>query len=95
MDIYQIIKRPLLTEKSGFVRENGNFYTFEVEKTATKEQIRQAVEALFKVHVIKVNTVTLPGKSKRFGKNMSEAKRMKKAIVKLKKDEKIDILEGV
>jgi large subunit ribosomal protein L23 len=95
MDIYQIIKRPLLTEKSGFVREHGNFYTFEVEKTATKEQIRQAVEALFKVHVIKVNTCTMPGKAKRFGKNMSEARRMKKAIVKLKKDEKIDILEGV
>jgi large subunit ribosomal protein L23 len=95
MDIYQIIKRPLLTEKSGFVREQGNFYTFEVEKTATKEQIRQAIEALFKVHVIKVNTVTLPGKAKRFGKSISEARRVKKAVVKLKKDEKIDILEGV
>jgi large subunit ribosomal protein L23 len=95
MDIYQIIKRPLLTEKSGFVRVEGNFYTFEVEKTATKEQIRQAIEALFKVHVIKVNTVTLPGKAKRFGKSISEARRVKKAVVKLKKDEKIDILEGV
>jgi large subunit ribosomal protein L23 len=95
MDIYQVIKRPLLTEKSGLMREEGNYYTFEVEKKANKEQIRQAVEALFKVHVIKVNTVTMPGKAKRFGRSVSQAKRMKKAIVKLKKDEKIDILEGV
>jgi large subunit ribosomal protein L23 len=95
MDIYQVIKRPLLTEKSGLMREEGNYYTFEVEKKANKEQIRQAVEALFKVHVIKVNTVTMPGKAKRFGKSVSQAKRIKKAIVKLKKDEKIDILEGV
>ena len=95
MDIYQIIKRPLLTEKSGFIRENGNFYSFEVDKNATKEEIRQAVETLFKVHVLKVNTVTMPGKAKRFGKSTSEARRVKKAFVKLKKDEKIDILEGV
>lgn len=95
MDIYQVIKRPLLTEKSGMMREEGNYYTFEVERKANKEQIRQAVEALFKVHVIKVNTVTMPGKAKRFGRSVSTAKRMKKAIVKLKKDEKIDILEGV
>jgi large subunit ribosomal protein L23 len=95
MDIYNVIKRPLLTEKSGRVRTEGNYYTFEVEKTATKELIKEAVEALFKVHVIKVNTVTMPGKIKRFGKSVSEAKRVKKAIVKLKKDEKIEILEGV
>ncbi len=95
MDIYKVIKRPLLTEKSGRVREEGNFYTFEVEKNANKELIKQAVETLFKVHVIKVNTCTMPGKAKRFGKNSSEARRMKKAIVKLKKDEKIEILEGV
>jgi large subunit ribosomal protein L23 len=95
MDIYNVIKKPILTEKSGRVREQGNYYTFEVEQNATKELIKQAVETLFKVHVLKINTVTLPGKVKRFGKSVSEARRIKKAFVKLKKDEKIEILEGV
>jgi large subunit ribosomal protein L23 len=95
MDIYKIIKKPSLTEKSGLVREQANFYTFHVDKGASKKEIKKAVEELFKVHVIRVNTVMMPGKSKRFGKNSSTAKKFKKAIVKLKKDEKIEIVEGV
>ncbi|HRU39776.1 MAG TPA: 50S ribosomal protein L23 [Candidatus Goldiibacteriota bacterium] len=95
MDIYQIIKKPSLTEKSGLVREKGNFYTFQVEKTATKKQIKKAIEGLFKVHVERVNTVMMPGKAKRFGRSVSAAVKFKKAIVKLKKDEKIEIVEGV
>jgi len=95
MDLYQIIKKPSLTEKSGLVREKGNYYVFEVNKDASKKQIKQAVEAMFKVHVERVNTIMMPGKSKRFGRAVSAAKRFKKAAVKLKKDEKIDIVEGV
>ncbi|HDQ25417.1 MAG TPA: 50S ribosomal protein L23 [bacterium] len=95
MDIYQVIKRPLLTEKSSLMKESGNYYSFEVDKSATKEEIRQAVETIFKVHVEKVNTVTLPGKAKRFGRSISGARRFKKAVVKIKKDEKIEIVEGV
>jgi large subunit ribosomal protein L23 len=95
MDIYQIIKKPSLTEKSGLVREKGNFYTFNVDKSATKKEIKKAVEEIFKVHVERVNTVMMPGKAKRFGRSSSEAKKFKKAIVKLKKDEKIEIVEGV
>ena len=95
MDTYRIIKKPSLTEKSGQIREQGNFYTFHVDKDASKKEIKLAVEELFKVHVIRVNTVMMPGKSKRFGKGQSEAKRFKKAIVKLKKDEKIEMVEGV
>lgn len=95
MDIYKIIKRPSLTEKSGLVREKGNFYTFHVDKDSTKKEIKLAVQELFKVHVIRVNTVMMPGKAKRFGRSASDAKGFKKAIVKLKKDEKIEIVEGV
>jgi large subunit ribosomal protein L23 len=95
METYQIIKRPSLTEKSGQVREKGNFYTFHVDRTATKKEIKRAVEEMFKVHVIRVNTVMMPGKAKRFGRSASHAMRFKKAIVKLKKDEKIEIVEGV
>ncbi|MCE5299714.1 MAG: 50S ribosomal protein L23 [Spirochaetia bacterium] len=95
MDIYQVIKKPLLTEKGGLMRERGNYYAFAVDRRATKEEIRQAVETLFKVHVTRVNTITLPGKAKRFGKFTSAAMRTKKAVVKIKKEEKIDKLEGV
>jgi large subunit ribosomal protein L23 len=95
MDIYKIIKKPSLTEKSGMVREQGNFYTFHVDKDASKKEIKLAVQELFKVRVIRVNTVNMPGKSKRFGKSASKAKGFKKAIVKLQKDDKIEIVEGV
>ncbi len=95
MDIYKIIKRPSLTEKSGLVREKGNFYTFHVDKDASKKEIKLAIQELFKVHVIRVNTVNMPGKSKRFDRSASTAKSFKKAIVKLKKDDKIEIVEGV
>ena len=95
MDIYKIIKKPSLTEKSGLVREQANFYTFHVDKDASKKEIKKAVEELFKVHVIRVNTVMMPGKSKRFGRSASNARKFKKAIVKLAKDEKIEIVEGV
>ena len=95
MNLHDIIKKPSLTEKSGHIREKGNYYTFRVNNDASKKEIKMAVEAMFKVHVIKVNTITMPGKSKRFGKAMSAAKKFKKAVVKLKKDEKIDIVEGV
>lgn len=95
MDTFNIIKRPLLTEKSSLLKEKGNFYVFEVDKNSSKKMIKKAIEEIFKVHVIKVNTVTMPGKSKRFGRYISEAKKFKKAIVKLKEGEKIEIVEGV
>jgi len=95
MDMYQVIKRPLLTEKSTLAREQGNYYSFEVDSNASKKQIQEAVEKIFKVKVLKVNTVSMPGKSRRFGMKISEARKFKKAVVKLKKDDKIEIVEGV
>ncbi|HNZ29397.1 MAG: 50S ribosomal protein L23 [Candidatus Aerophobetes bacterium ADurb.Bin490] len=95
MDIYQIIKKPSLTEKSSIAREKGNFYTFEVDSKASKKQIKEAVEKIFKVKVLKINTANLPGKAKRFGRQISAARKFKKAIVQLKKEDKIEIVEGV
>lgn len=95
MDSYSIIKKPMLSEKGSLMKEQGNYYLFAVAREATKSQIKKAVEEIFKVHVLKVNTITLPGKSKRFGRSISEAKKFKKAAVKIKADEKIEIVEGV
>ncbi|MCX8094023.1 MAG: 50S ribosomal protein L23 [Candidatus Goldbacteria bacterium] len=95
MDITNIIKKPFLTEKSGLLKEKGNYYLFEVDKNASKKMIKKAIEELFKVHVEKVNTVILPGKAKRFGRTISKAREFKKAIVKLKAGEKIELVEGV
>ncbi len=95
MDILNIIKRPFLTEKSGLLKEKGNYYLFEVESNSSKKMIKKAIEELFKVHVVKINTVTLPGKTKRFGRTISKAQRFKKAVVKLREGEKIELVEGV
>lgn len=95
MDTLDIIKRPFLTEKSGLLKEKGNFYLFEVDKNSSKKMIKKAIEEIFKVHVVKINTVTMPGKTKRFGRTISKAQRFKKAVVKLKQGEKIELVEGV
>jgi len=95
MDSYTVIKKPLMTEKGTFIKEQGNYYMFSVAKDATKTDIKKAVEEIFKVHVLKVNTVTLPGKAKRFGRYTSKAHRFKKAAVKIMAGEKIEIVEGV
>ena len=90
----EIILRPLLTEKS----TNGlafNKYTFKVHEDVNKIQIRQAVESLFKVKVVKVNTVTMRGKTRRrFGRYASKGPDWKKAVVTLRDGDKIKI-EGV
>jgi len=95
MDIYQIIQKPVITEKATLVREKGNYYVFKVDRHASKGEIKNAIEKIFKVHVLKVNTTTLPGKAKRFGRSESAAHRFKKAVIKLKENEKIEMVEGV
>lgn len=91
---HEIVLRPLLTEKS----TNGlafNKYTFKVHEGANKIQIRQAVETLFKVKVVKINTVTMRGKTRqRLGRYKSKGADWKKAVVTLKDGDKIKI-EGV
>lgn len=95
MEIYQIIKRPLITEKSTLAREESSKYLFEVDRRANKIEIGEAVEKLFKVKVLEVRVMNVQGKSKRVGKHIGRTQDWKKAIVKLVPGNKIEIFEGV
>lgn len=90
-----IIKRPLiLTEKGNHLRESENQYSFEVARGANKAQIRGAVEALWKVSVLKVHTLNVRGRMRRMGRGHAKTQNWKKAIVSLKKGDTIDFFEG-
>ena len=90
----QIIKRPLITEKSTRQKEKGNQIVFVVDPRANKIQIRQAVEKLFKVKVKAVRTLNLKGKRKRMGRFFGWQSDWKKAIVTLQEGERIEFFEG-
>lgn len=94
MDPRDLIKRPIITERSTMLMEEGK-YVFEVDKRANKTEIRQAVEKLFGVKVANVHTMRTPGKKKRVGKYVGFTSEKKKAIVKLAADSKpIEIFNG-
>lgn len=94
MNIYEILQRPLITEKSALLGESSK-YTFEVRNEANKHQIQEAVEKIFKVNVVSVNIVHVPGKSRRVGRQKVLTRAWKKAIVTLQPGEKIELFEGV
>jgi large subunit ribosomal protein L23 len=91
---YDIIKAPLITEKSTILKEKENKYAFLVDNRANKDEIKRAVEEIFKVKVIRVNTSYLRGKIKRVGRHSGKTPDMKKAVLTLKEGEKIEIFEG-
>jgi large subunit ribosomal protein L23 len=95
MDMYRIIEKPLVTEKGSGMLANGNWVVFRVNPEANKIQIREAVQKIFDVKVLHVNTQVVQGKRKRFGKAMGQSKNWKKAMVQLKEGDKIEIFEGV
>ena len=95
MDMYQIVKKPLVTEKGTVMLGDGNWVTFKVHLDANKIEIREAVQKIFSVSVLQVNTQIVRGKRKRFGKTMGQSKAWKKAMVQLKEGDKIEIFEGV
>lgn len=94
MDPYQIIKRPIITEKSGKLARLYNQYTFEVDRRANKVQIKQAVEEAFEVDVLGVNTYIVPGKRRRWGRRVIRKPAWKKAIVTLYPGQKIEGFEA-
>jgi large subunit ribosomal protein L23 len=94
-DFHHIIRRPLITEKSTTQKEGSNQVTFEVHQKANKIEIRDAVEKLFKVKVMCVNTMNREGKQKRLGRSVGKKSDWKKAIVTLQKWQTIDFFEGV
>jgi len=90
----QIIRRPIiLTEKSSRLREEGNKVIFEVRRDANKIQIKDAVQALFKVGVVDVNTLIMRGKEKRMGRGYAKLRNWKKAIVTLKPGDEIQFFD--
>jgi len=90
----EIIRRPImLTEKSTRLREKQHQVIFEVRKDANKIQIKGAIEALFKVGVIDVNTLVMRGKEKRMGRGHARLRNWKKAIVTLKEGDMIQFFD--
>ena len=93
MEARDILIRPIVTEKSTALMEQGK-YTFRVPLAATKIQIRQAVEQIFKVKVQAVNTMRYEGKLKRMGRTQGRRSDWKMAVVTLKPGEAIELFEG-
>lgn len=95
MHPYEVIKRPILTEKSGFQSDALRRYTFEVDVRANKHQVRQAVEVVFDVKVEDVNVMNVRGKQRRFGRHIGKMANWKKAVVTLAPGQSISFFEGV
>jgi large subunit ribosomal protein L23 len=96
--LYEVLRRPIITEKSNYQSGKLNQYVFEVDPKATKAQIKEAVEALFDVDVVRVNVLVAPAKQSRRARSrrvLLRQSRYKKAIVTLAQGSSIDIFEGV
>ena len=95
MRVHDVIRRPLVTEKSNIGREESNLVTFAVDPNATKQDIRRAVEDLFDVKVVDVRTMRMPRKSRRVGRYAGRKPEWKKALVRLAEGQAIEFFEGV
>jgi large subunit ribosomal protein L23 len=96
--IYDILRKPIITEKSSFQSSELNQYVFEVHRKATKAQIKEAVETLFDVTVLRVNVINVPAKRSRRARSRRVLVRrpgFKKAIITLASGDSIDVFEGV
>jgi len=96
--VYEILRRPIITEKTSFQSSRLNQYVFEVDRKATKAQIKEAVETLFDVAVLRVNVINVPAKRSRRPRSRRQLVRragFKKAIVTLAEGGTIDVFEGV
>ncbi len=94
MELYEILRRPLITEKNTTLQSLGK-YVFEVGKKANKRQIKEAVEKAFNVKVAAVNVIILPGQTKRVGRREVTTSPIKKAVVTLMPGDKIQLFVGV
>jgi large subunit ribosomal protein L23 len=93
MNIYSVIKKPHVTEKTSLGADASNTVSVVVDKDANKIEIKQAMESLFKVKVADVRTVTVAGKVKRSGKTSGKRSNWKKAYVTLQEGQSIDFFE--
>lgn len=95
MHLYEVLKRPLTTEKTNRLKDDLRQYAFEVDMRATKPQIKQAVEAAFKVDVVDVNVMRMSRKRRHYGRRIVYKPAWKKAIVTIPADKRIELFEGV
>jgi large subunit ribosomal protein L23 len=93
--MYDVVTSPLITEKGTLVNEAANQVVFRVRRDASKDEIRHAVESLFKVRVEKVRTLNILGKTRRVGRNVGRRPSWKKAYVTLAEGQRIDFFENV
>ncbi|HAA02646.1 MAG TPA: 50S ribosomal protein L23 [Syntrophobacteraceae bacterium] len=91
---YQILQRPLLTEKGTTQKESFNKLFFQVDRRANKIEIKQAVEQIFKVDVVSVTTLIMSGKVKRVGRMLTKRPDWKKAVVTIKPGQQVKFFEG-
>ena len=94
MHTFEVLRRPLITEKSTILQDAQNKYAFEVDPRANKVQVKSAVEEAFNVKVMDVNMATVRGKRKRFGPRLVQRPSWKKAVVSLRPGDRIQIFEG-
>ena len=94
LHVFQVLRRPLITEKNTILQDAQNKYAFEVDTRANKAQVKTAVERSFNVSVSDVNVIMVKGKRKRFGRRFTRRPSWKKAVVSLKAGDKIQIFEG-
>ena len=92
--LYKVLLSPRVTEKSTMVGESSNQYVFQVAVDSTKADIKNAVEMLFEVNVLSVQTVNVKGKTKAFRQRLGRRNDWKKAYVRVQADQVIDLLEG-
>jgi large subunit ribosomal protein L23 len=92
LHIYDVLRRPVVSEKTAVMTDEKNQYVFEVAEEANKIQIKEAIEVIFEVEVVKVNTMIVPAKRGRRGRNWYlRSKQWKKAVVTLATDQKIEL----
>ncbi|MFC1591513.1 50S ribosomal protein L23 [Thermodesulfobacteriota bacterium] len=94
-DVYGVIRKPIVTEKSSLLKEEANKVVFEVDRRANKIEIKYAVQRLFNVSVLDVRVMNYNGKKKRLGRTIGRKSDWKKAVVTLKQGDNIEFFEGV
>lgn len=95
MHPYEVLRRPLVTEKTNMQGDTENRFSFEVDPRANKLQVKEAVEKAFNVQVVDVNILNVPSKRRRLGRQLGHKPAWKKAIVKLAAGQRIQLFEGV
>jgi large subunit ribosomal protein L23 len=93
--MYQLVVKPLITEKTTKIAESGNWLAFEVLEDATKPEIKEALQRLYGVEVLRVNTLIQKGKARGFKGRAGQRSDVKKALVKLKDGQSVDLSAGV